>query len=115
MIIEIQSGFAKDIVTGQKGKLLAVIDAVNASSAEISWAYLNGIIGDYNAELIRQEITTNPLVPSPRIEITNRYWYNELLNYKYYMLPGILVILVTAIGFLLAGSEHGKGKRGWHH
>ena len=25
------------------------------------------------------------------------------LNYKYYMLPGILVILVTAIGFLLAG------------
>jgi ABC-2 type transport system permease protein len=26
-----------------------------------------------------------------------------MLNYKYYMLPGILVILVTAIGFLLAG------------
>ncbi len=27
----------------------------------------------------------------------------KMLNYKYYMLPGILVILVTAIGFLLAG------------
>jgi ABC-2 type transport system permease protein len=39
----------------------------------------------------------------PRIEITNRYWYNETLNYKYYMLPGILVILITAIGFLMAG------------
>ena len=26
----------------------------------------------------------------PMIEITNRYWYNELLNYKFYMLPGIL-------------------------
>ena len=26
-----------------------------------------------------------------------------MLNYKYYMLPGILGILVTAIGFLLAG------------
>jgi ABC-2 type transport system permease protein len=39
----------------------------------------------------------------PQIQITNRYWYNEMLNYKYYMLPGILAILVTAIGFLLAG------------
>jgi len=39
----------------------------------------------------------------PQIQITNRYWYNETLNYKFYMLPGILAILVTAIGFLLAG------------
>ena len=49
------------------------------------------------------------------IQITNRYWYNEELNYKYYMLPGILVILVTAIGFLLAGLEYGKGKRNRNH
>lgn len=103
VIFQIPSGFGKDIVTGKRGKLLAVIDAVNASSAEISWAYLNGAIADYNTELIRQDITTNQLIPATGIEITNRYWYNELLNYKFYMLPGILVILVTAIGFLLAG------------
>ena len=103
MILEIPSGFGKDIGNGKQSKLLATIDAVNASSAEITWAYFNGIIRDYNADLIKKNISTVPLVPLPRIEITNRYWYNELLNYKYYMLPGILVILVTAIGFLLAG------------
>jgi ABC-2 type transport system permease protein len=103
VILQIPSGFGKDIGNGKQGKLLAAIDAVNASSAEISWAYLNGVIGDYNTDLVKQNITTSPLISSPRIEITNRYWYNELLNYKYYMLPGILVILVTAIGFLLAG------------
>ncbi len=64
---------------------------------------MNGVIRDYNADLIKKNIAINPPVPLPVIEITNRYWYNELLNYKYYMLPGILVILVTAIGFLLAG------------
>lgn len=103
MILEIPSGFGKDIGNGKQGKLLAVIDAVNASSAELTWAYLNGVIRDYNTDIIKKNITTTQLVPIPRIEITNRYWYNELLNYKYYMLPGILVILVTAIGFLLAG------------
>ena len=61
------------------------------------------MIRDYNLDLIKKNISINPLTPVSRIEITNRYWYNELLNYKYYMLPGILVILVTAIGFLLAG------------
>ena len=52
---------------------------------------------------MEENINTNPVTPAPQIMITNRYWYNEMLNYKYYMLPGILGILVTAIGFLLAG------------
>jgi ABC-2 type transport system permease protein len=103
MILQIPSGFGKDIVNGTQGKLLATIDAINASSAQISWAYLNGVIQDYNRDLIEENINTNALVQMPQVRITNRYWYNERLNYKYYMLPGILVILVTAIGFLLAG------------
>jgi ABC-2 type transport system permease protein len=102
-ILQIPSGFGKDIGNGNPGKLLASIDAINASSAQLSWAYLNGVIRDYNTDLIRENISSIPLVQLPRIQITNRYWYNEMLNYKYYMLPGILVILVTAIGFLLAG------------
>jgi ABC-2 type transport system permease protein len=103
MILQIPSGFGKDIGNGKPGKLLATIDAINASTAQLSWAYLNGVIRDYNKDLITENISAIKLAPMPQIEITNRYWYNEMLNYKYYMLPGILVILVTAIGFLLAG------------
>lgn len=103
MVLEIPSGFGKDLSSGHQGKLLAIVDAINASSAQLSWAYLNGIIRDYNADLKIKNINVRPVSPAPMIQITNRYWYNEELNYKYYMLPGILVILVTAIGFLLAG------------
>jgi ABC-2 type transport system permease protein len=103
VILQIPSGFSKDIGNGKPGNLLATIDAINASTAQLSWAYLNGVIRDYNSELVTNTISS--ITPSrlPVIDITNRYWYNELLNYKFYMLPGILVILVTAIGFLLAG------------
>lgn len=102
MILEIPDGFGKDIVNGEKADLHATIDAVNASSAQLTWAYLNGVIRDYNIEIIRRNVSST-VGPAPFIEITNRYWYNEMLEYKYYMLPGILAILVTAIGFLLAG------------
>jgi ABC-2 type transport system permease protein len=103
VILQIPSGFGKDIGNGKPGNLLAIIDAINATTAQLSWAYLTGVIRDYNSDLFKKNIIINPTVPLPQIQITNRYWYNEMLNYKYYMLPGILVILVTAIGFLLAG------------
>jgi ABC-2 type transport system permease protein len=103
MVLQIPSGFGKDINTGVAAELLATIDAINASSAQLTWAYMNGVIRDYNIELAKKNINIIPPSRMPLINITNRYWYNEELNYKYYMLPGILVILVTAIGFLLAG------------
>jgi ABC-2 type transport system permease protein len=103
MILQIPSGFGKDIGSGKPSGILVTIDAINASTAQLSWAYLNGVISDFNMNIITKNININPLSPLLRIEVTNRYWYNEMLNYKYYMLPGILVILVTAIGFLLAG------------
>jgi ABC-2 type transport system permease protein len=103
LILQIPSGFGKDLLTGNQGMLMVTVDAINATTAQLSWAYLNGVIRDYNVNLITENIHNNPIAPLPQIQITNRYWYNELLNYKYYMLPGILVILVTAIGFLLAG------------
>lgn len=102
-ILEIPSGFSKEIVNGRTGNLMASIDAVNASTAQLSWAYLNGIIRDYSQELAMGYNMTESKSFPPMITISNRYWYNETLNYKYFMLPGILVILVTAIGFLLAG------------
>lgn len=103
VILNIPSDFGKDIGQGKPTKIMASVNAINASTAQLSWAYLNSIIRDYNVDIIMESPGTVPFKPSPQILITNRYWYNEMLNYKHYMLPGILGILVTAIGFLLAG------------
>jgi ABC-2 type transport system permease protein len=103
LILNIPSGFGEDLSKGKTGKLIASVDAINASTAQLSWAYLNGVIRDYNMNIITKNINTVPVAPAPQIMITNRFWYNEMLNYKHYMLPGILTLLVTVIGFLLAG------------
>jgi len=103
IVLQIPEDFSKETGNGKPGSLLVSVNAINASTAQLSWAYLNGILRDYNSELALQNINTQSLPAVPRIDILNRYWYNEMLNYKHYMLPGILGILVTAIGFLLAG------------
>jgi ABC-2 type transport system permease protein len=103
LVLQIPADFGKETGTGKPGKLLVSVNAINASTAQLSWAYLSGVLRDFNSELTIENINSVPVASVPRIDIQNRYWYNEMLNYKYYMLPGILGILVTAIGFLLAG------------
>ena len=103
MVLNIPSGFGKDIGNSKPGRMMVSINAINASVAQLSWAYLNGVISDYNGSLMNKNGPLQLVSAVPQINIENRFWYNEQLNYKYYMLPGILVVLVTAIGFLLAG------------
>jgi len=103
LVLQIPADFGKDTGTGKPGRLLVSVNAINASTAQLSWAYLNGVLRDFNSGLAMENINIREATVIPRINIQNRYWYNELLNYMFYMLPGILGILVTAIGFLLAG------------
>jgi ABC-2 type transport system permease protein len=110
LIIQIPSGFGKETGKGNPGRLLVSANAINAVNAQLSWAYLNGVIRDYNMNIVAENIGSQTFTSIPQIQVTNRYWYNELLNYKYYMLPGVLGILVLAIGFILAGLNLVKEK-----
>lgn len=103
LVLHIPHDFGREIESGRPTSLLASVNAINASSAQLSWAYLNGVTRDFSTGLVMKNISGTQSFQPAIININNRYWYNELLNYKYYMLPGILGILITAIGFLLAG------------
>src|SRR5215213_11077246 len=51
-----------------------------------------------------------PLAGVARIEGRVRSWYNPTLNYKHYMVPGILVALVTLISTLLSAQNIAREK-----
>ncbi len=110
LIIQIPSGFGEELGKGNPVKLQVSANAVNATNAQLSWAYINGVIRDYNLNILAGKLGSQAITAIPQVQVTNRYWYNELLNYKYYMLPGILGILVLAIGFILAGLNLVKEK-----
>jgi ABC-2 type transport system permease protein len=103
LILQVPAGFGKETGNGNPVKLMVSVNAINGTNAQLSWAYINGVLRDFNINLLSLNQGLKSAVMMPRVEVSNRYWYNERLNYKYYMLPGILCILVTAIGFLLAG------------
>lgn len=110
LTLQIPEDFGKDIGNGNPAKLMVSVNAINASNAQLAWGYFSGVIREYNNSLIAGNTEILRFQSIPRIEVTNRYWYNETMNYKFYMLPGVLGILVAAIGFVLAGLNMVKEK-----
>jgi ABC-2 type transport system permease protein len=67
------------------------------------YSYSANIIRDFNQNLIAEWKGMPDFNPPGQIEVTERFWYNSELNYKWYMAPGILAILVTVIGMFMSG------------
>ncbi|MCD4747133.1 MAG: ABC transporter permease [Bacteroidales bacterium] len=101
IILHIPKGFEKKLIKDNKSKIQLLVNAINGTSAGLINAYSNYIISDYNNQVIVEWATVSARKNISRINITNSYWYNPELDYNIYMLPGILVILVTIIGMFL--------------
>ncbi len=104
VIIQIPQDFERRLIRENSSKIQVNINAINGMVAGITNAYITGIVSGYNIEVINNIAgKTTAINPISDIEITNSYWYNPQLNYKNFMVPAILVILVTVIGLLLSG------------
>lgn len=107
-LIVIPSGFERNIIRQQGTELLLVTDAINGSAASLMNAYASTIINGYHQNLIVRQMPS--LTHTEPIGIESSFWYNPRLNYLTYMVPGILVLLVTIIAMFLSGMNVVKEK-----
>lgn len=101
MVLVIPDDFSEGLAGIGKPRLQVLVDAVNSTQAMLGWSYFTSIVRDYNMDVVRARGAVPAEIPG--ISASPRYWYNPTLNYKYFMLPGVLVILIIAIGLMLAG------------
>jgi ABC-2 type transport system permease protein len=103
-IIHIPKEFESRLVRENKAHVQVIVNAINEMVASITDAYIQNIITGFNNEIIPDFAGMSATVEkNTSINISNSYWYNPQLNYKNFMVPGVLVILVTIIGLLLTG------------
>ncbi len=102
LIIEIPSGFERELVKENKSNMLIAVNAVNGVKANLGGAYAANIIKDFNSDIRVEWIQFPKFNPQPIIEVTSSNWYNPAMNYKIFMVPAILVTLLTMIGSLMA-------------
>ncbi len=102
VVLYIPNGFEKDLLTDKNADVQLIINAINGTAAGLINAYSGNVIKQFNQEIIIDWVNYSGIPDIKTIHLNYQHWYNPELNYKIYMLPGILVILVTIIGMFLS-------------
>lgn len=103
MILEIPSTFDKDIVKTRSSGVGVAVNAVNGTQGLLGSNYIMQIVNDLSSELRGELLHTLPpqsrasMMRMPKVDIVPRYKFNPELDYKNFMIPGFMVLLLTII------------------
>lgn len=104
--LNIPTHFERDLQKDKSNELGVFIDAIDGSAAGVIHVYITQITQNYNKNIVVDLIQISDNVQKPSsIDSIPLFWYNETLNYKTFMVPGILVLLVTMITLFLSGMN----------
>ena len=106
IILEIPSDFERDLGKEGRADVMIAANAVNGTKGGLGSSYLSSIIQDFNREKGFASMGSGRGVASINL-------FNPHLSYKIYMVPGIMVFLLTIIGGSISAlnivSEKEKG------
>lgn len=110
LVLQIPAKFERQLIKEDKATLFMALNAINGVKANLGSAYLRTIIGDFNREVRTEWLQLPRFNSQPVIEVTPINWFNPYMNYRIFMVPGILVILVTMVGAFLSALNIVKEK-----
>jgi ABC-2 type transport system permease protein len=108
MVLVIPRGFERELVRGEGPRVQVQLNAEKGSAAGIVQSYAQRIIRRFDEE--QSESAAESDIRSARISVQTRGWYNAELDYRQYMVPGILVALVTLVGTLFTAQNIAREK-----
>ena len=101
LALTIPAGFEESIAANRSAPVQIVLNAEKGSAAIVVQIFAHAIIDDFTRGLS---------AAGPPIDVRARAVFNPALDYKHYMVPGILVSLVTLIGTLLTAQNIAREK-----
>lgn len=107
VVLQIENEFEKNFIAGGVGRVMVSANSVNGIKGSLGSSYLSAMIADYAYQL-REELgksngTIGGLANIESITVIPNYKFNPQLDYKVFMLPALMVMLLTMLcGFLPA-------------
>ena len=95
--LTIPPDFSRNIQTGRPASLQLIADGRNTNTAAIALSYGQQIASAYGADLLSQNGGSSP------VEIESRAWFNPNLITRWFIVPGLIAVLVL-INSILSGA-----------
>jgi ABC-2 type transport system permease protein len=95
-IVRIRSDFSRRLSRGD-AEVQLLVHGIDANRARIIEGYVQGAVGVWAARRSAQgeQVLTGP------VRVQNRMWFNEANESRYFLVPGLIVLVMTLIGALL--------------
>ncbi len=94
--------FSKRLHSGAAVSVQALIDASDDNSASVLMGYTQGVVQGYSNDVqmqwLQQRGQTDPPLP---LTVDARTWYNEDLESSWFIIPGVLALVMSVVGAFL--------------
>jgi ABC-2 type transport system permease protein len=104
-ILVFDKGFGEHLDLQTNASIQVLVNAINASSAGLYNAYISSVIQDYNSIINTDMKSVDGTTPMQLVQSTYLHQFNPEMKYIPYMLPGLLVLLVTVVGLFLSAMN----------
>jgi ABC-2 type transport system permease protein len=95
-IVRIRPDFARRLALGD-AEVQVLVHAVDANRARIIQGYAEGAVGQW----VARRTAEGKDVPAGPAVVRDRLWFNEANDSHYFLVPGLIVLVMTLIGAML--------------
>ena len=97
-IVYLQSDFSRQLAAGN-ATIQVLVNGVDANRARVLQAFAQGAISQWSIK--RAAAGEAAAMPVPAVSLQTRLWYNEANNSTHFLVPGLIVLVMTLNGALL--------------
>ncbi len=102
LAVIIPPGCTADLRAERESPVQIILDGSDPNFAGISRAYITGFIETYNRELLGKFLNRRGMEKiHPPVEGRIRVWFNEDLESRNFIIPGIIAIIIMIVGAML--------------
>jgi len=88
--------------TGKTIPIQALVDGTDSNTANIVLGYVSAAAASYNERLLMQRLMTKgPARIAMPVEAQTRYWFNEDLESRNFIVPSMIAVIMTMVGAML--------------
>ncbi|MGB2713757.1 MAG: ABC transporter permease [Vicinamibacterales bacterium] len=104
LALSIPNGYAEQLQSGRSVTVQIVADGTDSNSTTVALGYATSLVGGYVQDLAAASALSRPVSRTAvtRIDARIRVWFNPQLESRYFMIPGVLALILLVVTANLA-------------
>ncbi|MCA0176395.1 MAG: ABC transporter permease [Proteobacteria bacterium] len=97
-IVRVPADFSRRLAAGD-ARVQLIVNGANTTTAQAVEGYVGGAIGTWAQQQADRSANRPPA--TGRVEVVQRMWFNEAGTSTWYLVPGLIVLVMTLVGAFL--------------